>query len=126
MALTETQIFGTAAGKNYVFGFQASDAPTITAFTARKASSDVAPEVYATATDGEGHIEAIAVSLPAKRMITLSLEGYITASFSALTTANTFTFLGRFFIVKKVGVPVNKGEFVSVTIEAESHAAVTS
>jgi len=126
MALTETQIFGTAAGKNYVFGFQASDAPTITNYTARKASSDVAPEVYATATDGEGHIEAIAVSLPAKRMITLSLEGYVTSAFSSLSVANTFTFLGRFFIIKKVGVPINKGEFVSVTIDAESHWQVTS
>ena len=126
MPLTETQIFGSALGKTYVFGFQASDAPTITAFTARKASSDVAPEVYATATDGEGHIEAIAVSLPSKRMITLSLEGYITSSFSAVSVANTFTFLNRFFIIKKIGVPINKGEFVSVTIEAESHAAVVS
>jgi hypothetical protein len=126
MALTETQIFGTAGGKNYVFGFQASDAPSITAFTARKASSDVAPEVYATATDGEGHVEAIAVSLPAKRMISLSLEGYITASFSAISVANSFTFLGRFFIIKKIGVPINKGEFVSVTLEAESHWQVTS
>ncbi len=126
MALSEAQIFGTAAGKNYVFGFQASDAPTIANFTARKASSDVAPEVYATAVDGEGHVEAIAVSLPAKRMISLSLEGYITSSFSALSVASSFSFLGRFFILKKVGVPINKGEFVSVTIEAESHWQVTS
>jgi hypothetical protein len=126
MALTETQIFGTAAGKNYVFGFQASDAPTITAFTARKASSDCEPEVYATAVDGEGHVEAVAVSLPSKRKISLSLEGYITSAFNKLTVAGSFTFLGRFFIIKKIGVPVNKGEFVSVTIDAESFAAVTS
>jgi hypothetical protein len=126
MALTEAQIFGTAAGKNYVFGFAAANAPSITAFTARKASTDCEPEVYTTATDGEGHVEAVAVSLPSKRKISLSLEGYITAAFNELTVAGSFTFLGRFFIIKKINKPINKGEFVSVTIDAESFAAVVS
>lgn len=122
MPNVETENHGAA----YVFGFAAADAPNISNFTGRKAQSDVEPEVFATATDGEGHVEAVAVSLPAKRMINLSVTGYISSSFDAKTVANTFSFLTRFFIIKKISDPRNKGEYVEVTIDAVSYANVTS
>jgi len=122
MALTQTN----QHGQTYKWGFESSDAPSITGFTARMAQSDTAPEVFSTATNGEGHVEAVAVSKPAYRQISLSLTGYITDSFDATSVGGTFTFLTRFFIIRKIGVPRKKGEFTEVTIEAESYANVTS
>lgn len=126
MALSETEIFGSATGKQYKFGFKSSDAPVISQFTARSFTSNVMPEVTAIATDGEGHAEAIAVSLPSKRKIEISFEGYITESFNELTLANSLTFLSRFFVFQKVGKPIKKGDFQTVTIDYVSHAGITS
>lgn len=113
-------------GQSYVFGFAASDAPSISNFTARRAQTDVEPEVFDTATNGEGHVEAVAVSLPANRMINLTLSGYINSSFNKLTVGNTFTFLTRFFIIKKISDPREKGKFIEISIDAVSYANVTS
>lgn len=122
MALTKTNQHGTL----YRWGFEASDAPTITGFVGRAAQSDIAPEVFSTATDGEGHVDAVAVSKPANRMISLSITGYITDSFDETSVGGTFTYLTRFFIIRKISKPRKKGEFTEVTIDAESYAGVTS
>lgn len=117
----------TIHGAQYVFGFKDADAPTgLTGFTARKAGSDVEPEVFAEATNGEGAAEATAISLPASRMINLTLVGYISTAFNKLTVPNSFTFLSRFFLIKKISEPRNKGEFIEVTIEAVSKKNITS
>lgn len=111
----------------FVYGFAAADAPTITAFSARTvSSSDAEPEVFTTAVNGEGHVEAIAISKPANRKVSISVTGYITSAFNKLTLINTFDFLGRKFYITKISDPRPKGEFVEVTIDATSYALVTT
>lgn len=124
MALSHTDLFGNAT---LVFGFQASDAPSISNFLARAvATSDAEPEIFVTATNGEGHVEALAISKSANKMINCSFVGYITTSFNKLTVASDFTFLGRKFFIKKISDPRPKGEYVEVTIDAVSYPLVTS
>ncbi len=126
MALTYTDI-NQSGGGPYIFGFQASDAPTIVGFTARNvASLDRSPEVFETAINGEGHVEAVAISKAANKMISAEFTGYITAAFNSATVASTFTFLGRFFFIKKISDPRPKGKFVEVAVTAESYPLVTS
>ena len=112
-------------GNTYVFGFSAADAPAITGFSCRKAELKYAPEVKVEATNGEGHVESIALSKSAKRMITGTFTGYITDSFVPSTLANYFEFKDRYFIVDDISQPSNKGEFVEVSITATSKALVT-
>ncbi len=121
MALTDTNQHGAA----YEFGVEASDVPTISGFTARGFTPEYEPEVMATATNGEAHVEAVSISKPAKRMIGVTLVGYISSSFDEATLANTFTFRSRFFFIKKISEPRKKGEYVEVSIEATSFAGVT-
>ena len=118
----------TQNGAVYEFGFSVADAPVITGFVARSAETKYGPEVQVTATDGEGHVDSVTSSLPAKRMIDGSFTGYITDQFDPLAVAGNFTFLGRFFIIKPNGIskPRKKGEYVEVTIEAQSWANVNS
>jgi hypothetical protein len=124
MALAHTDLHGNTT---LVFGFAASDAPSIAGFLARSVStSDATPEVFVTATNGEGHVEAVAVSKSANKMISATFTGYITTSFNKLTVGNTFSFLGRFFIIKKISDPRPKGEYVEASIDAESYPLVTA
>lgn len=126
MALQYTDINQSGQGP-YVFGFQASDAPSITGFTARTvATMDRNPEVFVTATNGEGHVEAVAISKSANKMIEAEFTGYITTAFDPATLTNTFTFLTRFFFIKKISDPRPKGNFVEVSISASSFPLVTS
>ena len=121
-------------GTAMAFGFAAGYAPSITGFLPRSiASSDGEPEVFVTATNGEGEVEAIAISKVARgKMLKVQLTGYITTAFDKSTLANTFTGPGagplgsRFFFIKKISDPVPKGANVEVTIDAESYPAVTS
>jgi len=124
MALTQTDLHGNTT---LLFGFTASDAPSISGFLARTVSTnDAEPEVFVTATNGEGHVEAVAVSKSANKMINATFTGYITTSFNPLSVSSTFSFLGRFFMIKKIGSPRPKGEFVECSIEAQSFPLVTS
>jgi len=126
MALQYTDINQSGQGP-YVFGFQASDAPTITGFTARSvATMDRNPEIFVTATNGEGHVEAVAISKSANKMISAEFTGYITTAFDPSTLGNTFSFLTRFFFITKISDPRPKGNFVEVSISASSYAQVTS
>jgi hypothetical protein len=111
-------------GQNYIFGFESKDAPVINNFFARKAELRYEPEIYVTATDGEGMTEAVAVTLPAKRKITGTFSGYVKTGFSQANLLNTFSFKSRKFIVKSISDPRNKGEFAEVSIEAESFALI--
>lgn len=112
---------------NLVFGFAAADAPSISGFEARTvATSDATPEVFETATNGEGHVEAIAISKTANKKIDCSFVGYITSSFNKLTTPTNFTFLGRRFFITKISDPRPKGVYVEVTIDASSFPLVSS
>jgi hypothetical protein len=114
-------------GAQFVFGFAASDAPSITNFSARAvATSDAEPEVFVTAINGEGHTEAVGISKPANKKISCSFIGYINSSFNKLTVADTFSFLGRFFFITKISDPRPKGDFVEVTIDAMSYPLVTT
>jgi hypothetical protein len=118
MALVNTDLHGNTTLE---FGFKASDAPSIPGFLARTvSSSDAEPEVFVTATNGEGHVEAIAISKPANKMINATFTGYITNTFNKLSVPSTFNFLGRKFFIKKVSDPRPKGEFVEASIEAQS------
>lgn len=122
MALVSTNQFGAS----YKFGFESTDAPTITGFVARAAELRWEAETFAQAMDGEGHTEAIATSKPDKRKITATFSGYILTGFDASTISASFTFQGRFYIVRNVSDPRKKGEFVEASLEAESYANVTS
>ena len=121
-------------GTQYVFGFTASNAPTITGFSARRAELTFEPEVLAEAKDGEGHTESIALSKKTYRKITGSFTGYIlttlgsgTGGSNDIATYFNFTVNGvsRHFIVTGISEPRPKGEFVEVTLNVMSVAGVT-
>lgn len=113
-------------GAQYIFGFQSTDAPTITGFVARQADLNYEAETFAQAQDGEGLTESVVTTKPDKRKITGAFSGYILAGYSSSTIAASFTFLGRFYIVKSVSEPRKKGEFVEAVLNAESYALVTN
>jgi hypothetical protein len=114
-------------GAQYVFGFAAADAPSIANFTARSvASMDRTPEIFVTATNGEGHVEAVAISKKANKMMACEFVGYIADAFNPLTIDNTFSFLGRFFFITKISDPRPKGNFVEVSISASSYPLIES
>lgn len=124
--MPNTDIHGSA----YVFGFVTADAPTISNFFARKAELTYEPETFVQATDGEGLTEAIALTKATHRKITGTFTGYIAAGYSGNAIANTFSFtvngVPRFFLVKSISDPRNKGEFAEVALTVESYALVTS
>ncbi len=126
-------------GLSYDFGMFSANAPTITGFNARKAELRFEPEVYQEAQDGEGHAEAIALSKATNRMITGTFTGYILSTLGSgganapgrsNAIANTFSFsvngVSRFFIVKSISEPRNKGEYVEVSLEVVSKSLVVS
>ena len=125
MALNETELHGA----NYAFGFASADAPSISNFTCRKAELKFAPEMKTEATNGEGHVESIALSKATKRMINITLTGYINASFSPNAIANFFSFtvngVSRYFIIDDISEPRAKGEYIEVSITATSKVLVT-
>lgn len=118
------QHVGTA---NLVFGTVDADMAgiSLTGFVPRNITFDSEPEVFATATNGEGQVEAVAISVAAKRMVNCSVTGYITSQFT-LAVGTTFTARSRFFIVKKISEPRKKGEYIEVTMDAVSYARITS
>src|SRR5688572_9383392 len=111
MALVSTNQHGAL----YVFGFQASDAPTITGFACKQAEITYEPEVMATAVDGEGHTDAVALSKPNKRKWTGRFTGNILSSFDPNTLAEFFTWLGRKWFIKPITVPRNAGQYAEVS-----------
>lgn len=117
-------------GNAYTFGFTTADAPVIAHFFARKAELTYEPEVFVPATDGEGLTEAVALTKATHRKITGTFTGYIEAGYSGNAIANTFSFtvdgISRFFLVKSISDPRNKGEFAEVSLSVESYALVTS
>lgn len=117
-------------GNAYTFGFTTADAPVIAHFFARKAELTYEPEVFVQATDGEGLTESVALTKATHRKITGTFTGYIEAGYSGNAIANTFSFtvdgISRFFLVKSISDPRNKGEFAEVSLSVESYALVTS
>lgn len=117
-------------GQQFTFGFTTADAPTIAHFFARKAELTYEPETFQQAMDGEGLTEAIALTKATHRKISGTFTGYIEAGYSGNAIANTFTFVvdgvTRFFIVKSISDPRNKGEFAEVSLTVESYALITS
>jgi hypothetical protein len=122
MALVNSNQFGAS----YLFGFSSADAPTITGFVARSAELRYEAETFAQAQDGEGLTESVVTTKPNKRKITATFGGYIVTGFDPSSISASFTFLGRFYIVRNVSQPKRKGEFNEVSLEAESYALVTS
>ncbi len=118
------QHVGTA---DLVFGTVSADMAgiSLTGFEPRNITFDAEPEVFATATNGEGQVEAVAMSLSTKRMINCSVTGYITSSFT-FAVGTTFTARSRFFLVKKISEPRKKGEYVEVTMDAVSYVKITT
>lgn len=129
----EAEIHGSTVGLTLVWGFDDTTTPitAITGFVPRSMDLKFESEVNSTATDGEGHVEAIAISQLSNRKITATLTGYITSSFDPNTTPITFSYTppngsSRFFMVTSIGVPYKKGDFTEVTVEAVSYALVTA
>jgi hypothetical protein len=112
-------------GASYDFGFPDDAAPTITGFVARTAELRYEAEVFAQAQEGEGHTDSVVTTQPQIRKITGTFGGYITSGFDPGGISASFLFLGRFFIVRNVSVPRRKGEFVEVSLEAESYGLIT-
>jgi hypothetical protein len=113
-------------GQAYVFGFQASDAPSIgTGFVPRSAELRYEPEVYAQAMDGEGHTDSVTLSKADKRKITATFTGYITSSFDITTFPLSFTWQSRKYIIKSISKPLRKGEYAEVSMECESFVNVS-
>jgi len=112
-------------GAQYRFGFQDADAPVIAKFHCRTAELNWEPEAREEAQNGEGHAEAVAVSLATKRMITGSFTGYVDDDFEASDLPNGFNFKGRYYVFQRASDPRRKGVFVEVTIEAISKAGIT-
>jgi hypothetical protein len=113
-------------GQQYLFGFLSSDAPTIAGFVARSAELRFEAETFAQAQEGEGLTESVVTTKPLKRKVTATFGGYIITGFDPTTLPASFTFLGRFYIIRNVSQPKRKGEFNEVTLEAESYALITS
>jgi hypothetical protein len=113
-------------GAQYEWGFEAADAPAITGFVARAADLRYEPEVRSEATDGEGHVDSVTTSKPAKRKITATFSGYITDAFDPTTLSEGFNFEGRFYLISQISEPRQKGQYVEVSIEATSNAGVES
>jgi hypothetical protein len=111
-------------GATYEFGFQAADAPAIAGFVARTADLKYEPEVDAVATDGEGHADSVTTSKPSKRKITATFTGYITDQFDPVSLPEGFNFNARFYLIKNISEPRQKGQYVEVSIEALSLAGV--
>lgn len=122
MALVNSNQFG----QSYLFGFLSTDAPTITGFVARSAELRFEAETFAQAQDGEGVTESIVTTKPDKRKVTATFGGYIITGFDPTAISASFTFLGKFYIVRNVSQPKRKGEFNEVSLEAESYALITS
>lgn len=120
MALVSTNQHGAL----YVFGLDDSTAPTISGFKVKSAEITYEPEVMATTVDGEGHVDAVAISKPGKRKWTGRFTGHILTSFNPSTLAEFFQWEGRKWFIKPITVPKNAGQFAEVTIEAESYANV--
>lgn len=115
------------------FGFTTTDAPTITNFRARTAELKFEPPVFETATDGEGNVEAMAVSLATSRRVTGTFTGYVPktlGSGGSNAIGNSFAFtvnsVSRWFIVKSISEPRTKGKYVEVSLEVESNPLVTA
>lgn len=115
-------------GESWEFGFPSDAAPTITGFIARSAELRYEAEVFAQAQDGEGHTDSVVTSVGTMRKITGTFTGYIEAGFNVDTIGDSFTFLDppRFFITRNISVPRRKGEFVEVSLEAESYGKITA
>ena len=117
-------------GIAYNFGFASTDAPTIANFTARKAALKYEPEVMEDAQNGEGLVEATTLTNAASRRISGTFTGYITAGFSANGISNGFSFVvnsvSRFFLVKSISDPRDKGKYTEVDLEVVSNILVTS
>ena len=112
-------------GASYSFGFQSSDAPSISGFFARSAELRYEAEVFAQAQDGEGMTESIVTTKPNLRKIVGTFTGYLQDGFDPGGISATFGFAGgRTFIVKNVSQAKRKGEFNEVTIEAESYGLI--
>lgn len=122
MALVDSNQYGAT----YEFSVESGDVPSISGLTLRRAELKWDPEVFATATNGEGHVDAVGVSKPAKHMITGTFTGYIAAGTDPNSLAQTFTFEGRFFIRRSFTQPRQKGDFWEITLEAVSYSNVTS
>lgn len=124
---TNDQGSGTNATKNgtnssFLFGLENADVPSgITGFTCRALELRVEPEVYVTATDSDGAVEAIALSNTSSRKKMGTFTGYITSAFdgAAVAATGTISFKGDDYYVKSVSKPLRKGEFAEVSIEAE-------
>lgn len=115
-------------GASYAFGLTSTDVSgiSIAGFTPRSITYDAEPEVFAMATNGEGHVEAVAMTLKGRRKLSASLVGYISTGFSSANVDNTFSKGGRNFFIKKISEPRRKGDFVEVTIDAESYFNVAN
>jgi hypothetical protein len=122
MSLVQNNQFGEI----YEFGFKAADAPEFSGFVARKAELRYEPKVWAESEDGEGHVDGITTSKPDKRTINGTFTGYITSVFDPSTMAAGFTFKTRYFIIRSVSEPRNKGEYVEVSIEAVSEPNISA
>lgn len=95
------------------------------------ASADAEPEVFQTAVNGDGQVEAIAISTSANKMLKVQLTGYVDVTFNKLTLPNKFSdgagpLAGRTFFIKKISEPVPKGAFVEVSLDLESYPLITS
>lgn len=117
-------------GETLVYGFLPTDAPNITNFITFKAELTYEPEVYAQAQDGEGHTLSVAVSKAEHRKITGTFTGYIAANTSGNNIGNTFTFdvngVTRFFIIKSISDPREKGAFAEVSLSVESYKGISA
>jgi len=119
----------TILGTQFLFGLDDADTPTgIAGFICRSLDLKHEPEVYATAADGNGAVEAVQVSKAANRRLDGTFTGYVTAVIDAAAAAATgvLVYNAHNFIVKTISLPRKKGEFVEVSIEASYFPLVTT
>ena len=115
-------------GELYQFGgIKDSNAPTgiHAAFVCRTAEPRWAPEVQATATNGEGKVDSVTVDKRDKRQIVVTFTGYILDGFDPAEVPETCQWKSRKFIVGPISEPRQKGAYTEVSIEATSWAGVS-
>jgi hypothetical protein len=109
----------TTQTRNYKFGVESADAPSLGMAVVNSAELKYEPEVYVKAQDGEGHTISLARTPP---KIVGTFVGYVTSpDFSA---PFSFSFLGITFVVKSSTRARKKGEFMEVTVEADGYAGL--
>ncbi len=124
-----------AYGSLYQFAIGDSDIPAIDNFITQQLELKFDEALVAYARDLGGTVQAMVTSKPGRRKITAILTGLIAVGAELSTISDSFSFDGRFYIIRTASEGVasgvsqempKSGDFRIITLMAESHPAINS